>query len=366
VRTLALHQGITHDYETDPQQAAPPPTTSTTTETTLPTADDTVATTSSTTTTTVAPGPFVGPGRVTIALLGSDAGPGRYGVRTDTIIVVSIDPDSGHTAMFSVPRNQAQWPIPEGIPAYSAFPDHRYPDLIWGVYGYGLAHPDLFPGGPNSGGNAIKAVLGEGLGIEIDYFALVDLLGFVEIVDVIGGIDIYVAKPVHEDNVVRPDGTVLDVDIPVGEYHFDGNMALDYVRLRHQDSDYYRMDRQRCVLEAVAAGADLSTVVRRLPAITYIIEGNLRTDVPVSEWPDLLELVSQIDTSRVVGVRFIPGAPELAGTGKSYIAGVDANGYGMPNLELIRHTVQTALENPPDEAMTLLDLESLREVCAAA
>ncbi len=368
VRALALHEAITHDYLTDPQQAAPAPTTSTTTtttETTLPAADSTAATTSSTTT-TVAPGPFAGGERVTIALLGSDAGPGRYGVRTDTIIVASIDPDSGHTALFSVPRNQVQWPFPEGIPAYSAFTDHRFPDLIWGVYAYGLAHPDLFPGGPNSGGNAIKAVLGEGLGIEIDYFALVDLLGFIDIVDAIGGIDIYVSKPVHEDNVVRPDGTVLDVDIPVGEYHFSGGMALDYVRLRHQDSDYYRMDRQRCVLEAVASRADPFTLLRRLPDIAPIIEDNLLTDIPVALFPDLIELMSRIDTSEAVAIRFMPSAPELAGTGTSYIAGVDHNGYGIPNLELIRATVRTALESPPDEAMAALQLESLHEVCAPA
>jgi LCP family protein required for cell wall assembly len=370
VRTLDLYEAITYDYAADPQQVALPPTTSTTTATTLQSGSSTVPTTPSTTTTstttTIAPSPFAGEGRVTVALLGSDAGPGRYGVRTDTIIVVSIDPESGHTAMFSVPRNQAQWPIPEGIPAYSAFTDHRYPDLIWGVYAYGLAHPDLFPGGPNTGGNAVKAVLGEGLGIEIDYFVLVDLLGFIEIVDAVGGIDIYISMPVHEDNVVRPDGTVLDVDIPVGEYHFDGNMALDYVRLRHQDSDYYRMDRQRCVLEAAVARADLYTLIRRLPEITDIIENNLRTDIPASEFPDFLELLLKIDTSQVVAVRFVPAAPELAGTGTSYISGVDAAGYGMPNLELIRDTVQTVLENPPDEAMATLRLDSLHEVCAPA
>lgn len=374
VQALALHDFLTTDFAADPGQATtttPAPTTTSpgpgpgSTTTLLPS----TTTTSSTTvppTTTTRPDPFGGAERITIALLGGDAGPGRTGIRTDTMIVVSIEVATGRTAMFSVPRNQVQWPIPDDLPAYAAWSSHRYPEITNTIYAYGLDHPDLFPGGPNSGGEAVKRILGEGLGLPIDYFAVVDLLGFIDLVDALGGIDIYVTKPVRDPGQVWPDGTVVDVDIPVGPHHFDGRTALAYSRVRHQDDDYQRMDRQRCVIEAAVAQADPFTLLRRLADILPVIQENLRTDIPVARFPDLIELLEKVDTGRVVSVRFVPYAPELAGTGTSYTAGTDARGYWLPNLDLIRATVHTALTSPPEEALEELGLPSLEEECRPA
>ena len=372
VQALALHDFLTTDFSADPGQAATTTTTTTAaTTTTAPpgtTSSSAAPTTTTTmaTTTTTEPDPFDGAERITIALLGGDAGPDRTGIRTDTMIVVSVEVATGRTAMFSVPRNQVQWPVPEDIPAYDAWEAHRYPEITNTIYAYGLAHPDLFPGGANSGGMAVRQILGYGLGLPIDYFAVVDLLGFIDLVDALGGIDIYVTKPVYDPRQVWPDGTVVDVNIPVGQYHFDGRTALAYARVRHQDDDYHRMDRQRCVLEAAAAQADPFTLLRRLADILPVIEENLRTDIPVARFPDLIELLGKVDTGSIVSVRFVPYAPELAGTGTSYTLGTDSRGYWIPNLDLIRATVQTAINSPPEEAMEELNLPSLEEECRPA
>jgi len=371
VQALALHDFLTTDFSADPGQAATTTTTTAATTTTAPpgTTSSSAApttTTTMTTTTTTQPDPFDGAERITIALLGGDAGPDRTGIRTDTMIVVSVEVATGRTAMFSVPRNQVQWPVPEDIPAYDAWEAHRYPEITNTIYAYGLAHPDLFPGGANSGGMAVRQILGHGLGLPIDYFAVVDLLGFIDLVDALGGIDIYVTKPVYDPRQVWPDGTVVDVNIPVGQYHFDGRTALAYARVRHQDDDYHRMDRQRCVLEAAAAQADPFTLLRRLADILPVIEENLRTDIPVARFPDLIELLGKVDTGSIVSVRFVPYAPELAGTGTSYTLGTDSRGYWIPNLDLIRATVQTAINSPPEEAMEELNLPSLEEECRPA
>ncbi len=371
VQALALHDFLTTDFAADPGQAATTTTTTTAATTTTAPPGSTSSSAAPTTTTTVAtttttePDPFDGAERITIALLGGDAGPGRTGIRTDTMIVVSVEVATGRTAMFSVPRNQVQWPVPEGIPAHDAWESHRYPEITNTIYAYGLAHPDLFPGGANSGGMAVRQILGDGLGLPIDYFAVVDLLGFIDLVDALGGIDIYVTKPVYDPGQVWPDGTIVDVNLPVGQYHFDGRTALAYARARRQDDDYHRMDRQRCVLEAAAAQADPITLLRRLADILPVIEENLRTDVPVARFPDLIELLEKVDTGSIVSVRFVPYAPELAGTGTSYTLGTDARGYWIPNLDLVRATVQTALNNPPQEAMEELNLPSLEEECRA-
>jgi len=371
VQALALHDFLTTDFAADPGQAATTTTTTAAATTTTAPPGSTSSSAAPTTTTTVAtttttePDPFDGAERITIALLGGDAGPDRTGIRTDTIIVVSVEVATGRTAMFSIPRNQVQWPVPEDIPAYDVWAGHRYPEITNTIYAYGLAHPDLFPGA-NSGGEAVRRIVGHGLGLAIDYFALVDLLGFIDLVDALGGIDIYVTKPVYDPGQVWADGTVVDVNIPVGRYHFDGRTALAYSRVRQQDDDYHRMDRQRCVLEAAAAQADPFTLLRRLADILPVIEENLRTDIPVARFPDLIELMEKVDTGSVVSVRFMPYAPELAGTGTSYTLGPDSRGYWSPNLDLIRATVQTVLNSPPEEVLEELDLPSLEEECRPA
>ena len=269
--------------------------------------------------------------------------------------------------MFSIPRNQIDWPVPEGIPAYDHWADHLYPEIVNTIYQYGLLRPELFPGGPNTGGNAVKAILGEGLGLEIDYFALVDLLGFVGLVDALGGIDIYVTKPVDDPKQLWPNGALVDVVIGEGLYHFDGLWALAYARVRQQDDDYHRMDRQRCVLEAAAAQANPVTLLMDLPLLLPIVEENLRTDIPQSMFPDLIELLERVDTGTVITVRLMPHAPELAGTGNSYTAGTDSGGYWYPNLEFIRVTVQAVLAGtPPGGPGAEVDLPSLEEVCRPA
>lgn len=374
-RAVALYELVTTDFAAPPADVValePMPTTiPSTSAPSQPPPTEASATTAASTTTpppsttspplTTRPEPLGD--RFTVVLLGGDAGPGRTGIRTDTMIVVSIEPSTGRTVLFSIPRNQSHWPIPPGHPAADHWDCGCFPYAVNTIYQYGLGHPELFPGEANAGGAAVKAILGEGLGLEIDYFAIVDLLGFVELVDLFGGIDIYVTKPVYDPGHEHPDGTTTDVRVPVGQHHFDGKMALAYVRVRRQDSDYHRMDRQRCVLEAVAEQVDPVTVLLRFTWLTDIIRENLTTDIPVGLFPDLIDLFQIIDTGSIVSVRFVPGAPELVGTGRSYVAGTDGYGYWKPNLELIRSTVRTALIFEPYDAMVELNLDSLEEAC---
>ena len=112
-------------------------------------------------------------GRFTVVLLGSDEGPGRGGVRTDSIIVVSIDPWSLHTAMFSVPRNWAQVPMPPEWPG----PD-THDSLSNTIYRYGWDNADeLYPDATDPGAEAIKRVLGDLLELEIDQYWKVSMGG---------------------------------------------------------------------------------------------------------------------------------------------------------------------------------------------
>ena len=140
-RNLALYDLLTYDYSVDPNQAATTttelPSTTTTLEPTTTTGTSAPPTTTTvpapTTTTTLAP---LAERRHNVLLLGGDAAPDRPGLRTDTIIVVSVDPVTGATAMLQLPRNQIELPIPPDHPAYDVWECHCYPELANTIYQY--------------------------------------------------------------------------------------------------------------------------------------------------------------------------------------------------------------------------------------
>jgi len=362
-RNLALYDLFTYDFATDIGQET------IAAEAGDPTgAGDTIPAPASvatdvTVTTEARPDPFEGLDRINVLLLGADSGVDREGIRTDTMIVVSVDPVTGYTAMFSVPRNNMNVPFPQTLPAYNAYDCHCNPQLLNLLYGWAFDHPELFPGGANPGGVAMKETIGNMLGIEVHYFALVDMDGFVEIIDALGGVTINVTERVYDDHYPHEDGTWEVIDIPVGINAMDGHLALAYARSRQQSDDYNRMGRQRCVLEAVAEQSDPVQLISELPNLVPSIKESVTTDIPVSSFPDFIELLGKADLETIVSIRFIFDAPEFAGTSTSYVAEWFGEGYPVPNMELISQTVATALTLPPAEAIETLNLQPIEDTC---
>jgi LCP family protein required for cell wall assembly len=367
-RNLALYDLLSYDYTVDPNQAAttttlPPNTTTipdtTTTLSTVPPSTSTTAVPTTTTTTTVPP---LADRRLNVLLLGGDAGPDRPGLRTDTIIVASIDPVTGDAALLQLPRNQVELPIPPDHPAYAIWECNCYPELANTIYQFGLDNPELFPGGANSGATAVMDLVEYLFGIEIHQYVLVDLLGFVSIVDALGGLTITVTSLVEDEEYTRPGGEEIPVLFPPGTYQMDGEETLSYARVRRGTDDYSRMGRQRCVLEALAAQMNPATLVQALPNLVPAIQASLLTDIPTAAWPDFIELVGSVDTTSIVSVRFMPNAPELVGTGTAYVA-KNPKGYWVPIVGLIRETVATVLSSEPATASLELGIAPLGEVC---
>jgi polyisoprenyl-teichoic acid--peptidoglycan teichoic acid transferase len=361
-RNLALHDLLTHDFVTDPDQT----TTTTTPPTTMPGGTSTT-TTAPTTTTTTQPDVFAGRDRVNILLLGSDAGVGRRGDRTDTMIVVSVDPITGDTAMFGIPRNMIHLPIPEGHPAHAEWPDGLFGDpseLAWGIYSWGRANPHLFDA-PNAGGEAAKVILGNLLGLKLHYFALVDLQGFVDMIDALGGVDITVTRRLYDPAYPHEDGSTVEIEFLPGTHHMTGHEALAFARTRALSDDFDRMGRQRCVLEALARQADPVSLLRTFPSLVPAITRSVITDIPMYHIPDFIDLLAKVDTTQIVSLRIMPNAPEFAGTPTSYIAG-RVQGYNVPNVPLIRERARIATTLPPLEAIEILNLQPLDEICGIA
>ncbi|MFH1331260.1 MAG: LCP family protein [Actinomycetota bacterium] len=333
--------------------------TTTTTTTPATTTTTTTTTTMPTTTTTTLPEGFPAAGRVNLLLMGGDSGVGRRGIRTDTMIVLSIDPVSGWTAMFGIPRNLWGLPLPPGHPAQGSFAcGDCFAAIANEIYPWGLSRPDLF-GETSPGAQAAGDLLGYLLGIDIHYFALVDLAGFVEVIDTVGGVDIVVNQQIYDEEYPNVDGTFSVVDLQPGTYHMDGHQALYYARSRHGSDDFNRMGRQRCVLQAIAEQADPLLLLTQAGAI----RDNVLTDLPVSAALYLIDLLPRVDMDQIVSIRFMPNAPEFAGTPTSYIAAWTADRYPIPDRDFIVQTVATALSLPPLEAIETLNLQPLEEVC---
>ncbi len=293
-------------------------------------------TTSSTTTTVVDQTPWDDLDRLNILLLGGDFGVGRTGIRTDTMITVSIDPKTGEAAMFQVPRNWTYSPLPEGMGIWDC---DCYPELINELWIQGEQHPEAFQGRGEPPENAVKGVISEFLGIPIHYYALVNLDGFVDIIDAIGGVDMYVPEKIVDDEYPLLDGTLTRLVIESGQQQMDGEEALAYARTRHADSDYFRMSRQRCVLEAAMEQTDPTSLILNFGKFADVIKNTTTTDIPIDLLPKLVELLPSVDIDEVVSVRFIP--PEYHLKYRD-----DGKPGRIANIELVHDHVQLVIEDP--------------------
>lgn len=280
--------------------------------------------------------------RLTIALLGGDGGFDRRGVRTDTIIVVSIDVATGGAAAFSIPRNWTGLTFPQGSPAAQRWPE-GYPGIANEVYSLGLRSPETFPGVDDPAGHAIKSALAQQTGLPIQYYVLIDMVGLVDSIDLFGGIDMRVTETINDriKPIVRG-GPPIDIVVEPGNYHFDGSTALGYVRSRTGTSDYHRMARQRCVVEALIDQVSIPDVLAKFVSLTGIISAHVTTDIPIDRLDELVAVARKLDTSSIVTVNFVP--PEFP--------------RGSVPADLVRAAVAEALLGVDDESNA-----SLSETC---
>jgi polyisoprenyl-teichoic acid--peptidoglycan teichoic acid transferase len=270
-------------------------------------------------------------GRLTVLLLGGDAGPGRSGLRTDTMVVATVHEESRRAALLSLPRNMGGVPLPPA--AAGLVPDGRFPDILNALYGWAGRYPDRFPG-RDPGATALKQVAANLTGLRVDYYALVDFRGFVEMVDALGGVTINVPRPVLDRVSPPEDGQDwIRIDLQPGRQKLTAHETFAYVRARSYSSDYDRIRRQRCVMVALAEQADPARVLRSFPRLARAARQNVSTDIPRRVLPQLVELVAGIDRRKVVSLGFVPPA---------YTTG-DGAGYPVPDIPAIRAATRKAI-----------------------
>jgi LCP family protein required for cell wall assembly len=285
------------------------------------------------------PDPFGDKERVNVLLLGGDGGADREGVRTDTVIVASIDTDSGETTLFSLPRNLENLPFPEDSPLAEVYPDGFWYDtesesLLNAVYRNGpAAHPDILGPTDDPGADFLKLGVGEALGLTIDYYVLVNLDGFSRLVDALGGITVNVNYWVPVGGI--PDEVLPDDYIAPGpDVEMDGPTALAFARGRFGLTDYDRMARQRCTINAIIEAADPVTLLEQYQEIAETTRDIVSTDIPSRALDDFVDLGFLVKDANVRSVVFDDSLIDPA----------------YPDYDLIRSIVEDSLAAPtPDE-----------------
>jgi LCP family protein required for cell wall assembly len=282
--------------------------------------------------------PWNGTERLNILLIGADEQGGGH--NTDTLIVLSADPVSRQVAMFSLPRDTVDVPLPPGNARRLIGP--VYTGKINSLFVRVRERADIFPGTDNTRGyNGLKAVLGELYGLDIKYFVEVNFDGFTKVVDALGGVTINVQVPLADDRYPGERGMLRRVYVPVGVQRMSGAEALIYARSRYSTDDYERGQRQQRVLLSLRQSVDVATILPRINELAAAVSQAVRTDIPRELVPQLLSLAQTVDTKSLRSYVFAPlrYGSEAIVPGRGFVI--------MPNVPRIRAAVREAFVVDP-------------------
>jgi len=263
-----------------------------------------------------------GTDRINILMLGTDAAPGREAVLTDVILALSIDPVERTAVMISVPRDTALVPLPDEM----VYADGLFPDKVNALMARAAAQPEAWcpdleveteEDAQVCGLRTIERSIGLYLGIEIHHYALIDMAGFADLIDALGGLELCLPGRLVDpefDGSLENRGADEPLVLPAGCHTYDGLEALAYARSRKgwiempngeqvAQSDFERNERQQAVLLAMRREIAEGDTFLELPDILRAVARTVSTDFPRDKAGDLaslLPLITGPDIDRVV------------------------------------------------------------------
>jgi len=300
--------------------------------------------------------------RVNLLIIGADAGRGRVGARTDSMIVASIDTATGRTVLIQLPRSLERAPLAEDSPLRE-----RYPSGFFGVpnsscaqgshgclltnlwqeaEGYHVDHPGAYAGVESPGRTENLKTIQLITGLTIDQEVVVNLAGFEQLIDAMGGVDITVKGGGYDGKRRIPiqgksdgQGGVIGEKgwFEFGRQHMDGYHALWYARARAIDDDTHRQDRQRCVVRAIVDQVNPAQMLTKYADIATIAKNNIWTDISGPHLPAFVDLLERVQKSRMTSLPLTPTHKVFAGD---------------PDYKLIQRLVQRAITAPPPAPKT--------------
>lgn len=229
-------------------------------------------------------------GRLTILLMGSDYRRGHPGNRTDTMMIISVDPTSDAVAAASIPRDTVEFPLPDGT---------KFRPKINALYETYRSRI-----GDDKAGAAMARAIGRALRVEIDNYIVIGFEGVERLVDAVGGVDVVLAKPVRDPQYwLSP--TRHGISFPAGANHLNGERALIFARTRKGDNDFERARRQqKLIVAAVAAVRKVG--ILQLPELLTIVRDYVKTDLPLIQAENIFRIAASAKTKEAVGTVFGP------------------------------------------------------------
>lgn len=218
--------------------------------------------------------------RVNLLLLGIDEISDGLPARSDTMIIVTINPETKQVGMLSIPRD-----LLVSIPNYGA-------DKINAAYAYGSSTP-------LTGAGLARATVEFNFGIPIHYVVEVDFDGFEKIVDTLGGVTIDVPAPVKDDEYPSENYNYTRVYFTTGLQHLTGKQALRYSRTRHDDGDFARGNRQQQVLIALREQGLRLNLISKAAQLLDELGNTFRTDLSPRQALALAKLGSNVDENNI-------------------------------------------------------------------
>ena len=225
--------------------------------------------------------------------------------RADTIILISLDVETNEAGIVFLPRD-----------TYINLADKNFTKLNSShVYG---------------GIELTKETVEDLLSVNIDYYLETDFQGFEQIIDRLGGVDIYVEKNLHY--VDKAGGLYINIDS--GQQNLSGEEALKYVRYRDLRGDIGRIERQQKFIDAVLKKALSPTVIPKLPGIISEINSTVNTNIPLKDVSPFLSVAKEINLSQVES-KMLPGEAKY----------INEISYWVPDMQETEIMVENLIKN---------------------
>ena len=263
------------------------------------------------------------------------AGRDKVGLNTDTMMVVSFDTTEYTIDVLNIPRDTMSADVPRSVKKLNA---------AYGVTGKANAE------------NLVKEVE-QIIGIPIDKFAVIKLDVFIEVIDLIGGVEVDVPRRMHYNDP----GQDLYIDLKPGLQTLDGEQSMGFVRWRHNNDlssgyamgDLGRIETQQIFLEAAAKAVLKPSVITKVPKILETVFENIETDFTIGEIAWLAKEALNVNLETGINMYMLPGVPGDYNGGSYYFANetellalLNAS-FNPTNKELTSKDVNLANVPPP-------------------
>ncbi len=254
--------------------------------------------------------PWTGKERFTILLMGLDARPDQTlrDARTDSMILLSLDPETKQAGMLSIPRD-----------LYVSIPGEKDMNRINTAYVTGELRK------PNSGPLLAMQTIQYNLGIKVNAYAALSFQAVITLIDAVGGVDIDIPVPIDDEEYPDMNFGYEPLHIPAGKQHLNGTLALKFARTRHQTDDYDRTHRQQQLLltlkEKVTKRDMLPQLLGQAPLLWSTLKDGFLTNLTLDQILSLASLAKDVPLEKIQSdsiegdyTQAVPGSTDQAVT----------------------------------------------------